>query len=189
LAKPNFTRALNYWGHPVFSKTNASYFRETLAWARIDLDFVTGEALIEEIQSDWVRIGNYVLNIAKRYKQCGKLEFDRWNIRGQVDDVIEYCEKVLKPYQAIWSEAMLAATVEFIKTELGIDMIYYHSFNTGCRLKKTGEKSPPKSIYDKLPRKFCFTKTYYEPKFLNNDKYFSRNYRKIWYPEWFTLRI
>lgn len=30
-------------------------FRDTLAWSRIDFDFDTGEALIEEIQSDWVR--------------------------------------------------------------------------------------------------------------------------------------
>ena len=39
----------NYTGHPV-SRT-----RNTLAWARIDLDWASDCALIEEIQSDWIR--------------------------------------------------------------------------------------------------------------------------------------
>jgi hypothetical protein len=28
----------------------------TLAWSRVDIDFENGEALIEEIQTDWVRL-------------------------------------------------------------------------------------------------------------------------------------
>lgn len=41
---------LFYHGHPV-RKDDV----ETLAWARIDLDFASNQALIEEIQSDWVK--------------------------------------------------------------------------------------------------------------------------------------
>lgn len=39
----------NYCGHPV------SRQRNTLAWARLDLDLNSATALIEEIQSDWIR--------------------------------------------------------------------------------------------------------------------------------------
>ena len=46
-------RTFNPLDHPVCRPGHPRY-RETLAWARIDFDFETNEALIEEIQSDWV---------------------------------------------------------------------------------------------------------------------------------------
>jgi hypothetical protein len=45
--------AFNPLDHPVCRPGNHRH-RETLAWARVDFDFETNEALIEEIQSDWV---------------------------------------------------------------------------------------------------------------------------------------
>ena len=39
-----------WWSHPVRQDG-----RHTLAWARMDVDLDAGEALIEEIQSDWIR--------------------------------------------------------------------------------------------------------------------------------------
>lgn len=39
-----------FYGHPVVQRD-----WHTLAWARLDIDLDGGEALIEELQSDWVR--------------------------------------------------------------------------------------------------------------------------------------
>lgn len=189
LMKPEIRQALNYHGHPVLFKKQNGYRRETLAWARIDLDFDTGEALIEEIQSDWVRRAAYMARLANMYKQQGHQVVQRYRFNGAVDDVIAYYEQVLKPYQSIWSEAMLAATVSFIRSELGIGKIYYHSFDTGTVLKKIKFTRPPRSLYDKLPRQFCFRKYYYPPEFLEGDKYFARNYRRIYNPEWFYMEL
>ena len=47
---PDWSSAVSYDYHPI-----AHDGELTLAWARIDLDLETGEALIEEIQSDWVK--------------------------------------------------------------------------------------------------------------------------------------
>ena len=52
---------------------------------------------------------------------------------------------------------MLTATLDFVHRELGINKVFYHSFDTGVRLK--GIESgwgPPRSIYTDLPRRFCF---------------------------------
>jgi hypothetical protein len=45
----------NNGDHPVLQRGDRSYYRETLAWSRLDIDFDLGEVLIEEIQNDWVR--------------------------------------------------------------------------------------------------------------------------------------
>jgi hypothetical protein len=47
-------RELNVAYHPV-SLPGSNRYTETFAWARIDCDFATNEALIEELQSDWIR--------------------------------------------------------------------------------------------------------------------------------------
>ena len=52
LVKPTESAALNNYGHPVLLPEQCKSHRETLAWARLDLDFETNEVLIEEIQSD-----------------------------------------------------------------------------------------------------------------------------------------
>ena len=99
--------------HPVQTKLDSPNFRETLAWSRIDLDFDTNEALIEEVQSDATRT---VLSMAKRYKKCRcrhcakRLQYVKW----------------FEPYLKLWSEALLRATIEFIHKELGIERIFMH---------------------------------------------------------------
>ncbi len=189
LVKPQVKRALNFYGHPVFENDGAGYVRETLAWARIDLDFSTNEALIEEIQSDWVREGSSLLRDAKLYRQRGYDRMYYWDVNGDIDGVVEYCEKVLKPYQVMWSEAMLAATIDFIKAELGIKTIYYHTDTTGYRVKRIDCDKPPKSLYQKLPKQFCFDKVGNAPEFLSQDKYFRRIYKKVENPTWFRMQL
>jgi len=53
--RPNHCSAFNGYGHPVLQRGERSYFRGTLAWARLDVDLSAGEVLVEEVQSDWVR--------------------------------------------------------------------------------------------------------------------------------------
>ena len=190
LVRPRADNILNYYAHPFNKKSRSGHSRETLAWARIDLDFRTNEALIEEIQSDWVRRVKSLLNNARYSARNGHHRCaSRWNVEGNLKDIVEYCEGIFQPYEKIWSEAMLGATIDFIRHELGINTIYYHTDSTGFRVKKIRNTHPPKSIYDKLPRQFCFTKIKQAPVFLNQDRSFYRAYRKIKNPEWFQLQL
>lgn len=135
------------WNHPVVK--SGQY--ETLAWVRIDLDFAANQALIEEVQSDWVRHVKH--DWTERYHPL----------------INEYREQVLKPYAQVWDEAALAATIRLIRHDLGISEIFYHSFETGNLMKGIRHNSlPPRSLYSDLPQKFAFTLTDEVPQFLQS---------------------
>lgn len=189
MVKPDYESLLNFFSHPILELDDRDYFRETLAWSRIDLDFDKNEALIEEVQCDWLRQAKYLLQDAKYFKKQSKKMRRYWGLNGKLDDIIKYCEEILMPYNKIWAEAMLAATIEFIQNELGINNIYYHSEKTGFRVKKINNTKPPRSLYRKLPNKFCFSKTTEAPEFLQHDKYFKRVYKKVDKPEWYRMTV
>jgi len=187
-----FQKLINeqYWFntccHPILKTGERTYFRETLAWARIDLDFGYGEALIEEIQSDWVRRARRSYIYAKRKVDCHKKSNCKCTDIDWYQAVVHYYEKVFHPYTDLWSEAMLAATVEFIVDELGLRRIYFHSFETGKAVKRC---SPPRSLYTDMPRKFCFQNTDVAPAFLAEDRFFRKKYHKIKLPNWYSLDL
>jgi len=185
LVKPTDHAMLNHYGHPVLRDGK----RETLAWARIDLDFTTGEALIEEIQSDWVREAQDMVEDAQRCQLDDIKELSWYSVKGKPADIIQYMETVLAPYRAFWDEAMLAASIEFIRDELGIKQIYYHSHDTGWRVKGIYYSKPPRSLYSTLPRRFCFRKTADAPEFLKADKRFRRVCKKVSDPIWYNLNF
>ncbi len=189
MVKPNSGSLLNSYSHPILELDDRRYFRETLAWSRIDLDFSQNEALIEEIQCDWLRKARRLLRTAKFHKKHNSTIAKGWALNGSLDNIINYCEEFLSPYNKIWSEAMLSATIDFIEREMGINNIYFHSENTGHKVKKIKFSKPPRSIYSKLPRQFCFTKTKNAPEFLNGDKQFKRMYRKVANPEWYRMTV
>ena len=189
MVKPKYDQMLNYFAHPVLRTGARRYFHETLAWSRIDLDFASDTALIEEIQSDWVRKAKQLLMHAMAKKQSNQERVSWRDSIGNVNDVISYCEQILYPYQQIWDEAMLAATIEFIRNELGIRNIFYHTDSTGPYVKNIRYTRPPRSLYDKLPKKFCFTKQTQAPEFLYQDGYFRRTYKKVARPEWYHMVI
>lgn len=189
MVKPAEESYLNYRSHPILGLNDRVYFRETLAWSRIDLDFSNGEALIEEVQCDWLRRAKYLLKAAKYCKKCNQKLHESWRVKGDLDDIIKYCEEVISSYNKVWSEAMLSATIEFIRNEMGIKEIYYHSDNTGYKVKRINYNKPPRSLYSKLPNKFCFTKTNAAPEFLYNDKYFKRIYKTVNKPEWYRMAV
>lgn len=133
----------------------------TLAWARIDLDWDTGEALIEEIQNDRLR------EVAARVKQIrdrGLKSIRLGGVEVEASFVLRYWEERLRFSRRWWDEAMLCAAIRFIVHELGLRKIYYHSPLSGARLKRV--RDAPVSLYSDLPRRFCFEKTAELPAFV-----------------------
>ncbi len=158
LVDPEDDRPFEFGGHPV-----ATSPLHTLAWSRLDIDLDRGEALIEEIQNDWIREALWARRMAARDR--GPDYF--WGSKLQNDWVIRYVDSVLRQYEATWDEAMLSATLWFLRKEIGIKKIYYHTHETGAALKKISGSLPPRSLYTKLPRKFCFTETREAPELLS----------------------
>lgn len=146
---PDWNEFLEYSPHPI-----AKGKEITLAWARIDLDIDTGEALIEEIQSDWIRDAKYLANQRKGEHT------EAWK---------KYYDDILLPHYKKWSETMLSATLWFLLEELGIYTIFYHTFDSGARLKNIEENPPPKSLYTSLPKKYCFRLTHNGPLFIRDS--------------------
>lgn len=171
-------RSFTVSGHPVSTEG-----RTTLAWSRIDLDRRTGEALIEEIQNDWIR-GALRRHAWYRerfllHQAAGDLDLEEpWVARGWA--LAEYMAGVLEPHLAIWAEATLAATICVLREELGIRTIYYHTHRSGQRLKRIRTGAPPRSLYSTLPRSFCFRATRDIPEFLRrDDRWMRRNAVRI----------
>jgi hypothetical protein len=135
----------------------------TLAWARIDLDWDSGEALIEEIQND--RIREVAWCVERLSRQNGRTIRHR-GVDLDAGFVLSYWNGPLRRSRQWWDEAMLCAAVRFIVGELGIRRIFYHSPVSGTRLKRGGADGAPVSIYTDLPRRFCFEKTTALPAFL-----------------------
>ncbi|MFC4992898.1 hypothetical protein [Rubritalea tangerina] len=135
----------------------------TLAWARIDLDWESGEVLIEEIQNDRIREAKSLLHSAKKHGD-GQT-FKRWGTEYPVKFFEEYWNKHIQPLSRFWDEAMLSATLKFIREELGLRSIFYHTPLSGSAYKGESAQDAPKSIYTKLPQKFCFELTDQRPCF------------------------
>lgn len=154
-----FTSFNDYSGHPVLRDGERSYFRETLAWARLDFDLDSGEALIEEIQTDWVRSA---LDVYR----------DESGDDSATKALKRYVEGVLQPYARLWDQAMLSAAIFFIRRELGLRRIFYHTWDSGNALKNINADffAPPRSLYTSLPKQFCFQPTDEAPCFLRDRK-------------------
>lgn len=167
--------AFNYFAHPV------SPTRNTLAWARIDIDWASDCALIEEIQSDWVRrvaglADKVERELARGKPASGKIEYRRLQL--PLGAARAYCAQVRERYTPIWAEAMLWAAIQFIHDELGLRHIFYHSEQGGRLLKGIRWSAPPRSLYTDLPRRFCLTPTDDIPPFLESDREVQRTLRR-----------
>ena len=133
--------------HPIHNKLN------TLGWVRLDVDFEHNEVLIEEVQSDWIRD---VIRIKKWIDSEEKYFENRWFKKrsGAVNQYLNHMRSILK----IWDEALLSAAIWLIKNELGINTIWYHSFESSKHYKLMSCSLPPRSMYTDLPEKFMFTR-------------------------------
>ena len=177
----DLNRMTTYY-HPKSTKRSA-----TLAWARLDMDFNTGEILIEEIQSDLIRDLESIHQRALR-ASCGNGTHVYWH-HHKLDrkKIAIYCEQVIASQKKIWSEAMMAATLWFVHQELGFSNVYYHTFETGKVMKKINGCAPPRSLYTDLPEKFCFQTTKQAPQFIANDPKARRRLKAANNPQWFLL--
>ncbi len=155
--------------HPIAGKGEL-----TLAWARIDLDLETREALIEEIQSDWIQDVAYNVEVRSN-------EVERWK---------EYQRECLKPIAKRWPDTILTAAIWFLVQEIGIRSLFYHTFESGQKLKQIGANLPPRSIYTDLPRRFCFEETHNGPLFIRDT---ARKELKALFTDpltkWFVLEL
>jgi hypothetical protein len=146
--------------------------RNTLAWARIDLDLRTGEALIEEVQSDWVReaarLRDDAADALHATKSGGRERlFSPWAMRGNARQFESYDRNHVEPHRKDWPDVMLLAAIWVVRELLDIRQIYFHTPEWGKVLKDIGEWSaPPRSIYTDLPRRFCFKPVSGLPRFL-----------------------
>ncbi len=157
LIEPSGKHPFEYRGHPISRGR-----RRTLAWARLDIDLASGEALVEEVQTDWVR---YALRARRIAARRGQVRYGDGATISK-DRITQYVDSVLMPHVRLWDEAILAATIWFLREELGINTIYYHTHESGALLKKISYTLPPRSLYTKLPRKFCFSQSGERPDFL-----------------------
>ncbi len=149
-------------GHPVDTDG-----RNTLAWVRVDLDLESRTALIEEVQSDWVRDARAVHDAVVNGRTAWAW---RWSgCQGAVDErrVRDYQRYVLGPHLKTWAESALTAAIVLLVKDLGIRSVYYHTFGTGMELKEIDRRhAPPRSLYTDLPRRFAFRETDQAPPFL-----------------------
>lgn len=178
---------------PLFKTTEHPVARKlmqlTLAWSRLDIDLSTGEVLIEEIQTDWLRevdrlVKRFGRTHAKKEKEkiqdCWLMHYANTSLHN-----LKAYQNYLQPHKKIWKEAILSATLDFCVKELGIHDIYFHTYQSGCALK---DCSPPRSLYTKLPKKFGFKKTNIAPQFIQDAKAIKKKIRRkeFW---WWRLLI
>lgn len=150
----------------------------TLGWARLDFDLETGEALIEELQSDLLRDFREVTERAHRARKSGDSFFSKWGTDFHTDRVIRLWQEHFSELERSWNEALLSASLWFLVSELGMKRIFYHTFETGSYLKGITGRRPPRSLYTDLPRRFCFEETGEVPELLAAEKDWKKRVRK-----------
>ena len=173
------------WGcHPV----NRSG-QETLAWARIDYDPFLAEGLVEEVQSDWVRQAREIATEARTYKGRRQLRRDLAldGVRGSLESVLDYLRHDLAPYAQLWQEATLACALHLLIERFGARRVYYHSWEGGLALKQMGDWAPPRSLYQRLPRRFCLTSSSRGPAFVEGNPDCRRRMRTRDAVGWYRL--
>ncbi len=144
-------RKLEYSGHPVRLDGTP-----TLAWARVDLDLDTGTALIEEVQTDWLRAVSWEkIRMAREGAQDRDLKV-----------MIAYEQALIGRYARIWPKVMLLATLYLLREEFAVRQVWMHQPEAGRVLKSISGRAPPRSLCSSLPRAFCMTATHDAPPFL-----------------------
>jgi hypothetical protein len=142
--------------------------RIALAWARIDVDLARGEALVEEVQSDWIR------DFAELWSSVTRADSERvrdrcvqryfGNPRARFAGLERYWLRVLAHHRAWWAEATLFAALWLLVDRLRVRRIYYHTHEGGRLRKQIGWSAPPRSLYTDLPERFGFALTREPPR-------------------------
>jgi hypothetical protein len=165
----------------------------TLAWARLDVDLASGEALIEEVQSDWIRRIQGVwsngakLSDASRRDRVVQLYFE--NERARFDDLERYWLRVLAHHRSWWAEATLFAALWLLVEQLQVRRVYYHTPEGGALRKRIRKRQPPRSLYTELPRRFGFELTSKPPALLRWSERWDRRVGAAAQPPWYRLMV
>ena len=172
-----------FYSHPVH-KGN----RNTLAWSRIDISDDFSEALIEEIQTDWLREVESIYQDIQKNDDLDEYEYHGIKPRKSL---FESYVSSMQAFKKLWDEAMLTASLEFLVDKVGVKNVYYYDFETGCKLKHLNYGKPPKSLYTKLPKRFGFKKTSQAPDFIANDYFVRRKMKKLKIEDqsWFQMQF
>jgi hypothetical protein len=175
-------------GSPFASSFHPGRVREpfTLAWARLDVDCESDEVLIEEVQSDWVKEAQSFRDIAETWLSEGHSDglcftgFD-----APAAELVRYVECVLAPYASVWQECVLALAIEFSYATLGARRVFFHTYEGGKVMKRMWyRRQPPRSLYTRLPERFCFTRTRVSPRMFEGDRRLEEHE-----VEWFSLNL
>ncbi|MEL7278852.1 MAG: hypothetical protein AAGK79_00740 [Pseudomonadota bacterium] len=130
--------------------------RPTLAWARLDIDVKSGTALIEELQSDWLRfVRRYVRDLTDARPRSRVLR-----------NTQAYEAGLTAQYDKVWAKALLTHVLILLRDRLGLRDVFMHQPVPGAMLKSIDRRLPPRSLYTDLPKSFCFTPTRDVPDFL-----------------------
>ncbi|WP_136658340.1 hypothetical protein [Nitratireductor sp. XY-223] len=152
LRQDNARERFEFEEHPIRVEGNP-----TLAWARLDIDAKSRTALIEEIQSDWLRIAKKrVQRLAKYQPESYALQIYR-----------QYLREIEDRYARDWPRATMLVALKILVKELGCRTIYFHTPESGEALKHN--HNAPKSLYTDLPTHFCFAKTKRWPPFIRRS--------------------
>lgn len=144
-------KEFEYSFHPVRQQG-----RPTLAWARLDIDLSTGVALIEEVQSDWLRL------VAEERDWLRQTAPQSRHLRSAQS----YEAALRARYGRIWPRAMLLAVLVLLRDEFACREVWMHQPEAGAVLKGIDGTRPPRSLYSDLPKAFCFTPADELPVFL-----------------------
>ncbi|MEX0283135.1 MAG: hypothetical protein AB3N23_00840, partial [Paracoccaceae bacterium] len=120
--------------------------RPTLAWARVDMDLERGEALIEEVQCDWLRL------VKDEVDWLAQSEPQSRDTRAHQS----YQRALFARYAKIWPQAMMLSTLAVLVEQLGMRRIWMHQPTTGAALKGIGGGLPPVSALFQKPKKLFF---------------------------------
>lgn len=173
---------------PFASPCHPGRMREpfTLAWARLDVDSESDEVLIEEVQSDWVKEAASFRDSAETWLSEGhpdELGFAEFG--APATELVRYVERVLEPYASVWQECLLALAIEFSYTRLGARRVFFHTYEGGKVMKRMWyRRQPPRSLYTRLPERFCFTRTRVPPRMFEGDRRLEEHE-----VEWFSLNL
>jgi hypothetical protein len=143
--------------------------RVTLGWARIDCDLDSGDALIEEVQSDWIReVRDMAEHAAKGLGP--RRRFGGAEVSADDATCLRAIRSLLTRFDRNWGEIVLWATIRFLQIELGMKSVFYHRWEYGRKLKNIHWGSPPRSLYTDLPKRFCFQPSEDGPCFLKDRR-------------------
>jgi hypothetical protein len=151
-----------------FDHPHARAPRIALAWARIDVDLARGEALVEEVQSDWIRHFTGLWSWAARAdsERVRDREVQSYfaNPRARFSAFERYWLRVLAHHRTWWAEATLFAALWLLVDRLRVRRIYYHTHEGGRLRKQIDWRAPPRSLYTELPERFGFALTREPPR-------------------------